>query len=123
MSELVHERCAACRKGAPKVTPAEIAELQPQIPEWMIYQVGGIPRLERIFRFRDFKAALAFTLQVGNLAEAEDHHPALLTEWGKVTVMWWTHAIDGLHRNDFVMAAKTDLLAAEFAERPAQDTG
>lgn len=123
MSELVRERCAACRKGAPNVTPAEIAELQPQIPEWMIYEVGGIPRLERIFRFRDFKAALAFTTQVGNLAEAEDHHPALLTEWGKVTVMWWTHAIGGLHRNDFIMAAKTDQIAAEFAEHSDQGTG
>jgi 4a-hydroxytetrahydrobiopterin dehydratase len=112
MSELVQERCVACRKGAPRATPAEIAELMPQIPDWTIYEVGGIARLERIFRFRDFKSALAFTTRVGELAEAEGHHPALLTEWGKVTVMWWTHAIGGLHRNDFVMAAKTDQLAA-----------
>jgi 4a-hydroxytetrahydrobiopterin dehydratase len=111
MSQLVQERCVACRKSAPRATPAEIAELMPQIPDWTIYEVGGIPRLERIFRFRDFKAALAFTVRVGDLAEAEGHHPALLTEWGKVTVMWWTHAIAGLHRNDFVMAAKTDQLA------------
>lgn len=117
MSELAQERCAACRKSAPRVTPAEVAELKPQIPEWTIYEVGGIPRLERIFRFRDFKTALAFTLRVGELAEDEGHHPALVTEWGRVTVMWWTHAIDGLHRNDFVMAAKTDQLAAEFVDR------
>jgi 4a-hydroxytetrahydrobiopterin dehydratase len=105
----------ACRKGAPRVTPAEIAELKPQVPDWQIFDVGGIPRLERIFRFRDFKTALAFTVRVGALAEAEGHHPALLTEWGSVTVMWWTHAINGLHRNDFIMAAKTDQIAAEFA--------
>jgi 4a-hydroxytetrahydrobiopterin dehydratase len=47
---------------------------------------------------------------VGEVAEAEDHHPALLTEWGKVTVTWWTHAVKGLHRNDFIAAAKTDQL-------------
>ncbi|HEX6292003.1 MAG TPA: 4a-hydroxytetrahydrobiopterin dehydratase [Herpetosiphonaceae bacterium] len=115
MSELTQERCVACRKGAPRVTPAEIAELKPQIPDWIIFEVGGAPRLERIFRFRDFKTALAFTVRVGELAEAEGHHPALLTEWGKVTVMWWTHAIDGLHRNDFIMAAKTDQIAADVA--------
>ena len=115
MSKLVQERCVACRKSAPRVTPAEIAELKPQTPDWSIFEVGGVPRLERIFRFRDFQTALAFTLLVGELAEAEGHHPALLTEWGKVTVMWWTHAIGGLHRNDFVMAAKTDQIAAELA--------
>ena len=68
-------------------------------------------RLERAFTFSDFAAALAFTNRVGAAAEAEGHHPALLTEWGRVTVTWWTHAIRGLHRNDFVMAAKTDALA------------
>jgi len=59
----------------------------------------------------DFAAALAFTQQVGQLAEAEGHHPVLRTEWGKVRVEWWTHKIKGLHANDFVMAAKTDALA------------
>ncbi|MBV9788137.1 MAG: 4a-hydroxytetrahydrobiopterin dehydratase [Chloroflexi bacterium] len=117
MSELAQERCVACRKSAPRVTSGDVAELKPQIPDWMLYEVGGIPRLERIFRFPDFKTALAFTVRVGDLAEAEEHHPMLVTEWGRVTVMWWTHAINGLHRNDFVMAAKTDQLAAEFAER------
>lgn len=117
MSELAQERCVACRRSAPRVTPAEVAELKPQIPDWTIYEVGGVPRLERIFRFRDFKSALAFTARVGELAEAEGHHPVLVTEWGRVSVMWWTHAIDGLHRNDFVMAAKTDQLAVELADR------
>jgi 4a-hydroxytetrahydrobiopterin dehydratase len=72
----------------------------------------GIPRLERQYRFRSFVDALAFTNRVGEIAEAEGHHPAILTEWGRVTVSWWTHKIRGLHRNDFVMAAKTDRLAA-----------
>lgn len=65
-------------------------------------------RVERVFAFPDFASALAFTNRVGAIAEAEAHHPALTTEWGRVTVAWWTHAIGGLHRNDVVMAAKTD---------------
>jgi 4a-hydroxytetrahydrobiopterin dehydratase len=70
----------------------------------------GIPQLERIFKFKIFAQAVAFTLKVGELAETEKHHPAILTEWGNVTVTWWTYAIGGLHRNDFIMAAKTDEL-------------
>ncbi len=62
------------------------------------------------FKFKNFVQSLEFTNQVGALAEAEGHHPALLTEWGRVTVTWWTHKIKGLHRNDFIMAAKTDQL-------------
>jgi 4a-hydroxytetrahydrobiopterin dehydratase len=73
----------------------------------------GIKRLERTFKFKDFAQALAFTNKVGELAESEGHHPAILTEWGKVTVAWWTHKIKGLHQNDFAMAAKTDRLRAE----------
>src|SRR5688572_24566879 len=113
MPELTSERCVACRRDAPRVTEAEIAELKPLVPEWEMVQRDGIPRLERVFSFPDFAQALAFTQRVGALAEQEGHHPALLTEWGRVTVTWWTHKIRGLHRNDFVMAAKTDRLAAE----------
>jgi 4a-hydroxytetrahydrobiopterin dehydratase len=110
MSTLVQEKCEACRKGAPTVTDSEIAELKPQIPEWVLLTRDDIPRLERVFRFNDFTQALAFTVKVGELAESEEHHPAILTEWGRVTVTWWTHKIRGLHRNDFIMAAKTDEL-------------
>ena len=67
-------------------------------------------RLRRVFSFDDFAQALEFTNRVGALAEEEGHHPALLTEWGRTTVTWWTHKIRGLHRNDFVMAAKTAVL-------------
>ena len=102
--------CTACRRGEPTVTDAEIAELQPQVPDWQLREVEGVRRLERTFRFDDFALALAFTNRVGELAEREGHHPALLTEWGRTTVTWWTHKIGGLHRNDFIMAAKTDEL-------------
>jgi len=113
MGELTSQRCEACRIDAPKVTEAEIAELQPQIPRWELVSRAGIDQLVRVFEFGDFGEALDFTNRVGLLAEQEGHHPALLTEWGRVTVTWWTHKIRGLHRNDFIMAAKTDLLYEE----------
>ena len=114
MDQLTQLKCTACRGGEPTVTDAEIAEFKPQVPEWKIIEVDGIKRLERVFKFKDFVSALSFTNKVGELAESEGHHPALLTEWGKVTVTWWTHKIRGLHRNDFIMAAKTDELYHSF---------
>ncbi len=110
MDQLTQMVCVACRKGEPTVTDAEMAELKPQIPDWQVLEVDGIKRLERVFTFPSFVDALAFTNKVGAIAEAEGHHPALLTEWGRVTVTWWTHKIKGLHRNDLIMAAKTDRL-------------
>lgn len=103
--------CEPCRKGAPKVTAEEIEQLRPQVPRWTVLERGGIMRLERAFEFPDFARALAFTNRVGAIAEEQGHHPAILTEWGRVTVTWWTHKIRGLHRNDFVMAARTDEIA------------
>jgi 4a-hydroxytetrahydrobiopterin dehydratase len=76
---------------------------------------NGIPQLERVYKFKSFIEALAFTNRVGEFAEAEGHHPAILVEWGRVTVTWWTHKIKGLHRNDFVMAARTDQLYTSAA--------
>ena len=114
METLADQRCEACRRDAPRVTTEELAELLPQIPEWQLVERDGVPRLERVFRFKTFAEALAFTNRVGALAEAEGHHPAILTEWGKATVTWWTHKIRGLHRNDLVMAAKTDRLLADW---------
>lgn len=98
----------ACRPGAPRLTDAELVELRREIPEWQVVDRDGVRRVERMFVFPDFASALAFTNRVGAVAEAEAHHPALTTEWGRVTVAWWTHAIGGLHRNDVVMAARTD---------------
>ena len=108
VSSLIGMKCVACRKGEPTVTDAEIAELHPQVPEWQVVEGEGIKRLERVFKFENFAQALAFTNKVGGIAETEGHHPVLTTEWGRVRVSWWTHKIKGLHRNDFIMAAKTD---------------
>ena len=112
METLTAKKCEACRAGAPPLTEDEIAALLPQVPEWRLVERDGIKRLERVFKFKNFAEALAFTNRVGQIAEAEGHHPAILTEWGKVTVTWWTHKIKGLHLNDFIMAAKTDRIIA-----------
>jgi 4a-hydroxytetrahydrobiopterin dehydratase len=85
-----------------------MTSLKPQVTDWKIVEKDGVPRLERNFSFQDFTEAMDFAVKVGEMAEKEDHHPSLLLEWGKVTVSWWTHKIQGLHRNDFVAAAKTD---------------
>lgn len=112
MDVLTNEKCTACRRDSPRVTEAELRELKPNVPEWTLVEREGIQRLERVFRFTNFAEALNFTNRVGALAEAEGHHPAILTEWGRVTVTLWTHKIRGLHRNDFIMAAKVDALHA-----------
>ena len=112
MSTLTEAKCVACRRDAPTLTDAEIDELRPQVPDWELVEIDDVKRLRRVFSFDDFAAALEFTNAVGEIAEAEGHHPALLTEWGRTTVTWWTHKIRGLHRNDFIMAAKTDSLSA-----------
>jgi 4a-hydroxytetrahydrobiopterin dehydratase len=82
----------------------------PQVPEWQIKEVNGEKRPERLFKFKNFAQALEFTNPVGAIAEQEDHHPLIITEYGQVTVDRWTHLIGGLHQNDFIMAARTDLL-------------
>lgn len=120
MGELAGETCVACRGGEPPLTDDQIRHLAPEVPGWRVEVREGIPRLERTFRFADFRSALAFTNRVGELAETQGHHPALLTEWGRVTVAWWTHKIRGLHRNDFIMAAKTDEAYATAAGGPAR---
>jgi len=114
MDELTEQKCVACRVGAPSVTEDEVKELQPQIPDWRIINEADIPKLDRLYKFKDFKDAIAFTDAVGAVAEAEGHHPRLTTEWGKVAVTWWTHKIKNLHKNDFIMAAKTDALYKQF---------
>jgi len=104
-------KCTACLGGEPVLTDGEIADLSKQVQSWSVVEKEkGIKAIQRTFRFKDFVGALAFTNMLGELAESEGHHPAILTEWGKVTVTWWTHKIKGLHKNDFIMAAKTDRL-------------
>ena len=110
MTQLSKQQCEACHVDAPKVSDDELKELLAMIPDWIPEVRDNVMMLEREFKFKNFKLALAFANQVAELAEAEFHHPAILLEWGKVKVTWWTHAIKGLHKNDFICAAKTDKL-------------
>ena len=114
MENLKTMHCVPCRGGEPTVSEGEIERYLQQVPDWQVIEREGGKQLERVFKFKNFRQALSFTNKIGELAEAEDHHPVIKTEWGKVTLTWWTHAIQGLHRNDFVMAAKSDeLFSAE----------
>ena len=110
MEELSKLKCVACRGGEPALTDSQISEYQKQVPDWQIKEVDGIKRLERVFKLKNFIEAIALTNKIGLIAEKEDHHPSIVTEYGRVTVGWWTHKIKGLHQNDFIMAAKTDQL-------------
>jgi len=113
MFDLSKQNCEACRADAPKISDDDLKMLMPNIPDWSVIVVDGVMQLSREFEFKNFEQAMAFSNRVGEIAEAEDHHPAILTEWGKVTVTWWSHKIKGLHRNDLIMAARTDEVYAD----------
>ncbi len=110
MESLTRHKCVPCEKGAPVATTDEINAYKRQIPEWDVVTVQGTQSLKRTFGFKNFKQALVFVNQVSELAEAEYHHPTLILNWGRVEVLWTTHKIKGLHKNDFSMAARTDEL-------------
>ncbi len=93
-------------------TNEEIEQGLKQLPEWQVRKMDGMQRLIRQFKFNNFKQALNFTNQVGDLAEQNNHHPLIITEWGKVTVEWWSHQAGGITSADLQMAAQTDQLAA-----------
>ena len=110
MSDLVKQKCVACRADAPRVTDDELPDLLKQIPDWQPVTDNSVLKLNKVFNFDNYLDAISFTNKIAQLAEEEDHHPAILLEWGRVEVTWWTHKIGGLHKNDFIAAAKTDLL-------------
>jgi 4a-hydroxytetrahydrobiopterin dehydratase len=106
---LIEKTCTPCRGGTPPLTPQEAEALLAQAPEWVLMDEAC--RIERTFRFGNFRDALAFVQRVGELAEAEGHHPDISFGWGYATVSLRTKKIKGLHENDFIMAAKIDRLA------------
>lgn len=101
-------RCEACSSDALALGTKEQKQLLTELDGWTIIDRDGIPQLEKQFKFKNFKLAWEFANLVAELAEEEFHHPAILLEWGKVTVTWWSHSIKGLHQNDFICAAKCD---------------
>ena len=106
--KLTQMECVPCRGDEPKLSQAEIEQYLPLVKGWQMITKDGVQRLTRSYKFKNFSQALAFANQVGELAESQNHHPAILVEWGRVTVSWWTYVIGGLHTNDFISAAKTD---------------
>ncbi|HCS38448.1 MAG TPA: 4a-hydroxytetrahydrobiopterin dehydratase [Anaerolineaceae bacterium] len=110
MDELSKIHCVPINSTSKQLSEVEITQLEKKLTGWLRYRKEDELRLEKSFKFKDFNQAMAFTILVAQEAEKEDHHPAILTEWANVTVTWWTHKVKGLHQNDFIMAAKTDLL-------------
>ena len=93
---------------------AEIANFLDQLPAWTTINQDGVNKLRACFSFDNYAKTVDFCLAVAELAEEFDHHPSILLEWGKCTVTWWTHTINGLHQADFIMAARTDRLALQL---------
>ena len=111
MALLADEQVTAGRKDLSAVSAVESEELFKSLPDWAIIKEDDVDKLKREYRFNDYLTLLALTKKIGNIAEQVNHHPVIITEWGKITVLWWTHTIAGLHRNDFIMAAKCDRAA------------
>jgi 4a-hydroxytetrahydrobiopterin dehydratase len=116
MSDLAKRRCEPCAAGTPPIEGAELERLLSELPGWSVVgggagtRGGGGSRLEKEYRFPDFRQALAFVNRVGEVAEQEGHHPDLELGWGRVKITLWTHSIGGLSENDFIVAAKADRL-------------
>lgn len=108
MNDLSKMKCIPCSIGAEPLKEDKINELYKSLDKG--WKVVGLQRLEKDYEFKNFKKALEFTNQVGELAEAEGHHPDIYLSWGKVVIKLWTHKINGLHENDFILAAKIDEL-------------
>lgn len=109
MNDLSSQSCEACQIDAPKVPQDQIQILLSEINGWFLIE-EPINKIQKIFSFKSYKDSVDFSNKVASLADDEDHHPQIVLEWGKVTVIWWSHKIKGLHKNDFICAAKTDKL-------------
>ena len=110
MEELTQQKCVACRADAPRVTDDELPGLIKQIPDWQPISVNSVLQLTREFSFDDYVSSLSFTNAVANLAEEEDHHPLIHINYKEVVIILFTHKINGLHENDFILASKCDLI-------------
>ncbi len=106
MSDLLSKQCIPCSIGAPTLNNEEINKYLKSLKEG--WKVIDSKKIEKTYKFKNFMEALDFTNRVGKLAEKEGHHPDIHLSWGKVVIQLWTHKIDGLHENDFILAAKID---------------
>lgn len=109
MEKLTERKCVPCEGGVDPISLSKASEYLKQLhPDWKIIENGQ--KIERKFTFKNFRQALEFVNKVGELAEQEGHHPNIYFSWGFVVITLWTHAIDGLFENDFILAAKIDRL-------------
>jgi 4a-hydroxytetrahydrobiopterin dehydratase len=107
VSDLASSACEACKIDAPLVSGDEVSVLLKEIEGWDVIN-EGVKKLKKEFSFSNYSDSVDFSNKVADMAEQEDHHPQIILEWGKVTVIWWSHKIKGLHKNDFICAAKTN---------------
>ena len=112
---LAEKTCMPCRGGIPPLTPEQAEGYQAQAPEWML--MDSATRIERTYRFKNFREAFAFVTRAAELAEAQAHHPDINFGWGYATVSLRTKKIRGLHENDFILAAKLDRIAGDLASQ------
>ena len=110
MSDLASRTCEACRIDAPRVSDDEASLLINEIEGWDVID-EGVKKLKKEFSFSNYSDSVDFSNKVADMADKEDHHPQIILEWGKVTVIWWSHKIKGLHKNDFICAAKTNKIS------------
>lgn len=107
MSELADKKCVPCKEGTPPLKGKELENLFRDLEEG--WELIDEKKIEKTYRFKDFKGALAYVNDIGKIAEEEGHHPDIFLSWGKVKVTLWTHKIKGLSESDFIMAAKCDV--------------
>ncbi len=114
MTQLIQQQCEPLDASATALTGAEIEDLQPNISSWQVVEVEAVPRLRRVFTFDDFAEAVQFVDEIAEVSTEQGHHPRLVLHAERVTVDWWTHDLDGLHQNDFIMAARVDDIYARW---------
>ncbi|MBS3814917.1 4a-hydroxytetrahydrobiopterin dehydratase [Candidatus Bipolaricaulota bacterium] len=112
MEDLTSKECVPCEGGVPPLESEEVEELLTEVRGWELLEETQ-PKIRKEFKFGDFKESMGFVNEIAKLAEKEGHHPDIEISYNVVTLELYTHAIDGLHENDFILAAKVDELAEE----------
>jgi 4a-hydroxytetrahydrobiopterin dehydratase len=107
---LADKHCVPCRGGIPPLKGKDLSDVHRMLADPAQWNIVDEHHLARTCKFPDFKSALAFVNRIGELAEEQGHHPDIVLGWGKVVIMIWTHAVDGLTESDFILAAKIDRL-------------
>ncbi len=108
MSDLLKQQCEPISAQSEALSRTDVTGYMDKFEDWTVIDSGGELHLRREFKFPDFREAALFAYYVGQEADEQNHHPVIAVEYGKAVVTWWTHALNGLHRNDFIMAARTD---------------